>query len=126
MTDREAILEIISDLTKSATGMRIRKDFAAMGDEELQNEFDYWAKASEEACEQDRRHEARCKVEWEARLADIIKAGAGDRVTAIRWDMQAMGCDARDVDGYCYHCGLSYEMVLGLEAQLDARSWRTA
>lgn len=118
--DREDILQHISDLTKDATGCRVRLDFAAMTDEELQREYHYWSKAAEEACEQDRRHEAECRVEWEARLARLIETGAGSRATAIRWDMQAMGCDSRDVDGYCYHCGLSYDMVNGLTTYLNA------
>jgi hypothetical protein len=107
--EREGILEIISDMSKDATGCRVRLAYDDMDDDQLQSWYDYFAKSIERGIEEDRQAEVRNVARWEAHIARMIELGAGDRATAIRWDMEA-NC-AHDVDHYCYQCGLPFRMA---------------
>jgi hypothetical protein len=46
-------------------------------------------------------------VRFEARVAETIRTGAGDRDTALRWIHQAEGTNGDD-EFLCYHLGLRY------------------
>ena len=56
-------------------------------------------------------HEATIKAisAWELRITSIIETGAGNRVWAIRWDMQGMNTKD-NVGYYCYLHNLPYSM----------------
>ena len=104
---RSEMLETISDLSKEAYGFRIRIDFSAMSDGELQETWDSYLKLADESCEQEKRAYARAEKAWEEHLASLIAAGAGDRATAIRWDLQAENAD-NDAGYYCFLKGIPY------------------
>ena len=72
----------------------------------IRAELDRQSAKVDERISEDRAHEAACVVKFEARIADLIASGAGDRATAIRWDKDALGGDYID-DGY-------YEYLNGL------------
>src|SRR5262245_53152611 len=109
--ERDEMLHVISDLSKEAYGYRVRLDYAAMSDSELQAQWDSFLKTADAREIERQQDEARAVVRWEARIADLIALGAGDRGTALRWDMDAMDAfngDVRDAGYYCYLCGIPY------------------
>jgi hypothetical protein len=104
-TDRHAIADAISDLSKSAQGFRTRINPDAMTDAELQAEIEYWQAESERAVNEEQEAFANAKVRFDAHIAGLMSAHAIDYETAVRWDMQAEGC--REIDAYLYEKGLN-------------------
>ena len=118
-TERDIAICTLSDMTKEAYGSRLYdKAWETMSSEEIQAEFDRLNRAVLESIKEDAAREDRALAVWKVRISDIIAAGARDRATAIRWDMQAMEADGQEVDYYCYLCGLSYEMAPCIEVYL--------
>ena len=63
--DRKSMLEVISDLSKDAYGYRVRLNYSAMSDEELQTTWDSFISAAEESTQQEDAAYARAQTEWE-------------------------------------------------------------
>ncbi|MNK75707.1 hypothetical protein D3C87_952520 [compost metagenome] len=108
LTEREELMSILSDVFKSAHGFRPRGMFADYSIAELRAELARQDKAYEETAARERAQEEACAVKFEARIADLIASGAGDRETAIRWDKDALGGDHIDDGYYEYLNGLRY------------------
>ena len=104
---RNEMLETISDLSKDAYGYRVRRDYYAMTDSELQETWDFYMRAANDSFELEQRAYVRAEHEWEKHLSALIAAGAGNRATAIRWDMQAEDAGT-DVGYYCFLKGIPY------------------
>jgi patatin-like phospholipase/acyl hydrolase len=109
--ERNEMLQTISDLSKEAYGFRVRLDYDAMSDADLQDTWDGFMRTANAAFEQEKAQAARAKTIWEADIQQLIEIGAGNRATAIRWDMEAM--DAKngehfDAGYYCYLRGIDY------------------
>lgn len=102
--ERESMLNTMSDMSKDATGSRLRLDYAGMTDAELQSTFDYFQKQILEGIELEKVADAKAKSELEEAIAKIINSGAGNRATALRWLVD----DERDVDFALYTLGLGY------------------
>jgi hypothetical protein len=101
--------QILSDLHKDARGFRPGEQFWAS--------WDGLCQEVEDSIRQEQQQQARAQAAWEADIQRLIEIGAGDRATAIRWDMEAM--DARhgdhfDAGYYCYLRGIGY----GLEHEI--------
>jgi hypothetical protein len=100
--------QFMSDHSKDAVGCRLRLDWEGMSDEEYLSWERYFARCIDD----DRAEElARGRTDYESwmdRIDQIVRMGAGDVRTAIRWDIEA--CGAQDVDHYCYLNNLAYQM----------------
>lgn len=126
-SDRASMLQVISDLSKDAYGCRIRLDYEAMSDSELQFTWDGFIAESEASTQREAAQKLRAQKDWEAHIAQLMSIGASDRATAIRWDMVAMdavhgthedGSPHYDVGYYCYLVGLDYALEASIEAEL--------
>jgi uncharacterized protein YhaN len=104
---REEMLRLISDLHKDARGFRPSVDrhaaYAAMPTAALAREWDGLCAELDRSMAHEAEAQARAAARFEARVADLRAAGAGDRATALRWLFQADDL-AEDVA----HYGLSY------------------
>lgn len=105
MTDlnRDDLISAISDTFKDIHGVRPRFfNFNAMSIAELEKEADrLYAQAREHFAEEEVR-QAESAKQFEARVAELVTIGAGDRETALRWLMEADDCDSLDEVEY-YH-----------------------
>jgi predicted DNA-binding protein (UPF0278 family) len=113
MTNREKLEAFIWDAYKDAYGVRPRGvyDFDAMSEAELEEEADRLSDAVVEEIERERAEKAKAVRMFRAKLRAIMRYGANDRKTAMRWILEGNGaigeCDA----GYmCYKMGLPYSM----------------
>lgn len=79
---RSDLASYISDASKDANGWRYRFDADAMTTAELEAEADHWTKEVQYVIREE-------KAESEAQIAAMLKHGAGDRETAIRWLKEA-------------------------------------
>jgi len=108
---RDGMLELISDLSKDATGGRLRFDWAAMSDEELQGWWDYLTDEAERTGALEAEHNAAALVEYETRLNAMVKDHGISKADAIRWDMQAEGVTEnheQEFEHYLYKLGLGF------------------
>jgi len=96
------------DMYKDAYGVRPRGiDTSTWTLEDFDAEFEVLGKAIDREEADRKEREAEAMTKFEARVADLIGSGAGDRETAIRWIH-----DAEDTNGdeeyLCYCVGLPY------------------
>ena len=89
MTEREELVTFIYEGYKDAFGVKGRHyDFDAMSMDELRDEADRINRAIEETIAREKAAEAQALEEFERRIAETIRYGAGDRETALRWMTQ--------------------------------------
>lgn len=108
MQDRNELLSSISDLSKAAYGFRVRMDYDAMSDADLERTYDEFLKAAEDTNIHECMISVKAQKAWEVRINQFVLDFNVSRATAIRWDMQAY--DADEVGYYCYLNGLAYEL----------------
>ena len=105
---RADLISYIYDGYKDAHGIRPRWiAFDTMSIAELEAMADQVSSEVAEAIECEKREQDTAAVEFEARLVDLIKVGAGDRTTAIRWLMDA-GDYMHGADALRYDFGLAW------------------
>jgi len=85
MNERDALLSLYSDLHKDAYGVRPRGSFDSVPLVTLQHMVEDMREAAARAAAEQRREQQVAVLKFEARLAELIAAGAADRVTALRW-----------------------------------------
>ena len=106
MTKLEQLTAIYVDMHKDVYGVKAR--WAYFGTvEEARRALDLLEEDLKEQMAADARAQEQAALAFEERVADIIRMGAGDRETAIRWihDAEQTGGD----DEYlCYKVGLKY------------------
>jgi hypothetical protein len=115
--------QTISDLSKAAFGFRVRKDYAAMSDEQLVAEYDYFLKAAQETFAREEEEEKEAVKRWESELASIMEAGASSRSQAIKWHAASVGeveDFQHDPGYYCFECGIPYSFEKEVKAALAA------
>lgn len=116
MTRRAEMLRLISDLHKDAYGFRPSADclvaYRAMTTADLTAEWDMLCATLDREMEREAQAQARAAVAFEARLAEVIACGAGDRATAIRWMLEAddltRSVAMYGMDYACFEYGLAY------------------
>jgi len=87
--EREDLIIYIYEGHKDAFGVKGRHyDFKAMSLEELRAEARYIERSIEESIAAEQAADARALEEFEHRVAETIRYGAGDRQTALRWMTQ--------------------------------------
>ncbi len=111
-TEREELLSFISDVYKDVYGVRPRGLYMNHTLEELRYTFKELCAASERQMAEEAEIEAANAKTFEARVAEVIATGAGDRATALRWIFEADDM-AEDVAIYggtyaSYHLGLPH------------------
>ena len=108
LSRKEQLECIFWDAYKDAHGFRPRHiDVAAMTEAELEAELEYLGETIDHNEKIRLEDEARAAVVFEARVAELIAVGAGDRATALRWIHDAEGSMGDD-EYLCYLQGLSY------------------
>ena len=115
MTNFESLLSIYSDVHKDAYGFRPR-DWATIRSKteaQLQAEIDEMCKDADAEIAREQEAEKACADELNAYLAKLVADHAISMGTAIRWDMEAYGCE-NDLEHYLWSrgvgCGrLAYE-----------------
>lgn len=111
-TEREELLGYISDAHKDAYGFRPTGRYSDCTLEELRVVADEMTEAAHAAIVRQEQERADAAHALEARIAQIIADGAGDRATALRWMFDADGI-TDDVDLYggsyaSYHYDVEY------------------
>jgi hypothetical protein len=96
------------DLYKDAYGFRPRgMDTSTWTEDDFRFEFQNLQTVIADNERQRREDEARAVVKFCKRIEETIRAGAGDRETALRWIHEADGSNGDD-EYLCYLNGLPY------------------
>ena len=115
--DRESILMSISDASKEAYGFRVRRNYAAMSDEELLDTYNGYCRDITIAIAEEKEREEAAYYAWEAHLSKLMDRYGVSRCDAIRWDMEAEGAEG-DASYYCFLVGIDYSHARAIEAAL--------
>jgi len=102
----------LSDLYKDAYGVRPRHYKELWSNEELEAEYEHLSKVCDANTIEEQEREDMALRKFEVLIADIIKMGAGDRETAIRWLVEGDGFElcVYDLEYFFWSYGLSYEI----------------
>ena len=106
---RGQLLSDISDAHKDAYGFRPRKDSSNMSDEQIDAWYDDVCADANRVFEEEIQQNVESMSAWNARLNKIMEMGAGDRITAIKWDMQAY--NTTSADDYCWEANIPFEAI---------------
>ena len=118
MTERDELLQIISDMHKDINGVRPSlAPFNSMTEPELNAEIERLQPLLEEVIEHEKKADAMCITRFNDEVATFIQQGAANRTTAIRWMLQAQGYDetAEDAEWICYNNGINPFIPAGKE-----------
>lgn len=88
-TERNELLSLYSDLYKDARGFRPRGIDQNVSVEELRLMVEDITAEAQRAAEEYRAAAATAVLKFESLITTLIAAGAGSRVTAIRWLIEA-------------------------------------
>src|SRR6056300_957993 len=92
MTERDELLQIISDMNKDINGVRLSlAPFNSMSETELKAEIERLQPLVDEAVAHEQMIDAVCITRFNDEVATFIQQGAANRSTAIRWMLQAQG-----------------------------------
>jgi len=118
MTERDELLQIISDMNKDINGVRPSlAPFNSMSETELKAEIERLQPLVDEAVAHEQMIDAQCITRFNDEVATFIQQGAANRSTAIRWMLQAQGYDEtpEDADFICYNNGINPFIPAGKE-----------
>ena len=118
MTERDELLQIISDMNKDINGVRPSlAPFNSMSETELKAEIERLQPMVDEAVAHEQMIDAVCITRFNDEVATFIQQGAANRSTAIRWMLQAQGYDEtpEDADFICYNNGINPFIPAGKE-----------
>ena len=103
---------IFSDLHKDAYGFRPRgHEYFEAAPERKQEIWVQTIEAMEASQEEESRREQEAVAEFKAQITRVIEAGAGDRITALRWMIQPAGETFRleqDVEYWVFNHGFLF------------------
>ena len=103
---------IFSDLHKDAYGFRPRgHEYFDAAPERKQEIWVQTIEALEASQEEESRREQEAVAEFKAQITRVIEAGAGDRITALRWMIQPAGETFRleqDVEYWVFNQGILF------------------
>ena len=118
MTERDELIQIISDMNKDINGVRPSlAPFNSMSETELKAEIERLQPLVDEAVAHEQMIDAVCITRFNDEVATFIQQGAANRSTAIRWMLQAQGYDEtpEDADFICYNNGINPFIPAGKE-----------
>ena len=108
---------LLSDLHKDALGFRPSREFFEVwefADADIRQAiWDDLIEELDEAMAREKEEQQLAIAEFEHRVMETIRHGAGDRKTAIRWIVDGLDVDG-DYSYACYKLGLPYEMATEL------------
>lgn len=108
LSRKEQLEAIVWDMYKEAHGIRPRHmNLAAMTEAELEAECRHLEAEIEMADKARRADQAAAVLRFSKRIDEVIKSGAKDRETAMRWIHEADGSNGDD-EYLCYLNGLPY------------------
>ena len=108
LSRKEQLEETVWDMYKEAHGFRPRHlNLTAMSEDELDALYQNLQMEIERAEKARRADQAAAVLRFSERVEDIIKSGAKDRETALRWIHEADGSNGDD-EYLCYLNGLPY------------------
>ena len=108
LSRKEQLEETVWDMYKEAYGIRPRHlNLTAMSEDELDALYQNLQMEIERAEKARRADQAAAVLRFSERVEDIIKSGAKDRETALRWIHEADGSNGDD-EYLCYLNGLPY------------------
>lgn len=105
MFDRIEVLQNISDLSKEVYGFRMRLNYSAMADAELEETWNNYIDMLEEVTAREKDVQAKMFQKWTSHINDLMVSNNIDKATALRWDLQAMDCDV--MSACIATCGIS-------------------
>lgn len=106
MTDRENLINMISDISKDVYGFRLRLNFSAMSDAELETKYESLIESLEVVLAQEKKEKEKSYNEWVSHINFYMAAFNISISDAIRWDMDSY--KTTDVEEYCYESNLPY------------------
>lgn len=106
MTELEEMEQMYSELHKDVYGVKARW-YHADSIEHARADLASLQAQAEVVWAREKQAQVDAGVAFEARVAELIAVGAGDRATALRWIHQAEGTDGDD-ERLCYALGLSF------------------
>ena len=116
MTALEQAQCTYSDFHKDAYGFRPRHvDTSTWTLEDFDREFAVFARVCEQNRIQEEAAEAEATAKFEQHVTNTMCMGAKDRVTALRWIMDASQADG-DWEYFCFLNGLPYGYFKEMEA----------
>jgi glutaminase len=118
MTERDELLQIISDMNKDINGVRPSlAPFNSMSETELKAEIERLQPMVDEAVAHEQMIDAQCITLFNNEVATFIQQGAANRSTAIRWMLQAQGYaeTPEDADFICFNNGINPFIPAGKE-----------
>ena len=119
LLERDGLARYIWDGYKDANGIRPRHLYlwddvgdvaAAWTLDLLRAEADRVSDAVKESIAEDNAREARMAIRFETAIVAVRATGAADRKTAVRWLMEAEGCEEGPLDEsfFKYLLGINY------------------
>ena len=114
---------IVSDLHKDAFGFRPSatwyEQWAAMTEDQKQEEWDYLLRALKSSMEDEARREDDAIFDFDCMVRRYMEMGAANRETAIRWMLDSMNLNEYDLiyggSFVCYELGLPYSFASEFE-----------
>lgn len=105
--------DTFSDLHKEVYGFRprgtIMDNWNSMEPAQKQNRWDHLCVELEENTRFEEEQAARASDRFEVRVQDVIKLGANDRATALRWMTQGEDfCHGQDVEHFVWSQGILF------------------
>lgn len=110
MSEKDQLLQYVSDMYKSAYGVRPRGFYDDHSVEQLKVLLDDLSATADEVYEQEQKQEQANIVAFENLIAETISNGAGNRKTALRWLLD----DEYDVGYFAYMNGFDQYTKVGL------------
>tara|TARA_B100000902_G_scaffold296530_1_gene283529 strand:+ start:386 stop:787 length:402 start_codon:yes stop_codon:yes gene_type:complete len=107
LSEKEQLLQYISDEHKRAYGSRPRGGYDHLSVEELKAELDSLNAYANEVYEQEQKLAEENADEFDARVESIIRAGAGSRAKALQWILEADEADF-DMEFFVYQQGFLF------------------
>jgi|TARA_R110000765_G_scaffold417528_1_gene520144 hypothetical protein len=105
---REEILQTISDMSKDATGRRLRYNYTSMSDGELLRLVEYFADEIDSNIQIEAENDANALDEYEAHLTSLMSDFSISKADALRWDMEAEDETDDDVEHYLWKKGIGF------------------
>lgn len=110
---------LFSDLYKEVYNHRPSdaksEEWNSMSDDEKQEEWNLLCEFHANEIEREKEEKNYAVTNFNSQIDELISMGAKDRKTAIRWLVDSMDLDKKDIEFYgaeiiCYQMGIPYEM----------------
>ena len=111
LSEKEQLLQYISDEHKSAYGFRPRGSYDHLTVVELRAELTYLNEEANRIYEEEQAHAKDCAVEYEKHIQSLIDLGASSRQIALWWDLDGddyFSFEYPDVEHYVWNLGFLF------------------